>query len=193
MKLIDACSLGENCDQPRQHIEKQRHYFANKDPSSQSFGFTSSHGWMLELDYKESWALKNWCFWIVVLEKTVESPFDCKEIQPVHPKGNKSWVSIGRIDVEAENSIILATWFEELTHLERPWCWKRLKVGGDGDNRDWDDWLASPTQWTWVWVNSGSWWWTGRPAVLHPWDCKESDTIEWLNLTDIKGNWVCLT
>ena len=81
-------------DQPRQHIEKQRHYFANKGLSSQGYGFSSSHVWMWELNYKESWALKNWCFWSVVLEKTLESPLDCKEIQPVHPKGGHSWVFI---------------------------------------------------------------------------------------------------
>ena len=74
-------------DQPRQHIKKQRHNFANKDPSNQSYGFSNSHVWMWELDYKESWVLKSWCFWTVVLEKTLESPLDCKEIQPVHPKG----------------------------------------------------------------------------------------------------------
>ena len=84
----------------------QRHYFANKGPSSQGCGFSSSHVWMWELDYKESWALKNWCFWTVVLEKTLESPLDCKEIQPVHPKGNQSWIFIGRTDVEAETPIL---------------------------------------------------------------------------------------
>ena len=89
-------------DQPRQHIKKQRHYFANKGLSSQSYGFSSSHVWMWELDYKESQAPKNWCLWTVVLEKTLESPLDCKETQPVHPKGNQSWVFIGRTDVEAE-------------------------------------------------------------------------------------------
>ena len=88
-------------DQPRQHIKKQRHYFANKGPSSQGYGFSSSHIWMWELDYKESWALKNWYFWTVMLEKILESPLDCKEIQPVHPKGNQSWIFIGRTDAEA--------------------------------------------------------------------------------------------
>ena len=87
MKLKDACSLEESYDQPRQHIKKQRHYFANKGPPSQGYGFSSSHVWMWELDYKESWAPKNWYFWIVVLKKTLESPFDCKKIQSVHPKG----------------------------------------------------------------------------------------------------------
>ena len=93
-------------DQPKQHIKKKRHYFANKGPSSQSYSFSNSHIWMWVVDYKESWALKNWCFWTVVLEKTLESPLDCKEIQPFHPKGNKSWIFIGRIDVEAETPIL---------------------------------------------------------------------------------------
>ena len=93
-------------NQPRQHIKKQTHYFANKDPSSLSCGFSSSHVWMWEFDYKESWALKNWCFWTVVLEKTLESPLDCKEIQPVHPKGDQSWVFIGRTAAEAETPIL---------------------------------------------------------------------------------------
>ena len=113
---------------PRQHIIKQRHYSANKGPSSQSYCVFSSHIWMWELEYKENWALQNW-YW--------------------------SW-----------NANTLATWCEELTHLKRPWCWERLKAGGGGDEREWDGWMASPTRWTWVWVNSGSWWWTGKPAVL---------------------------
>ena len=93
-------------NQPRQHIKKQRHYFTNKDPWSQSYGFPSSHVWMWELDYKESWELKSWCFWTVVLEKTLESPLDCKEIQPIHPKGSQSWLFTGRTDVEAETPIL---------------------------------------------------------------------------------------
>ena len=88
------------------HIKKQRHYFTNKGQSSQSYGFSRSHVWTWELDHKESWAPKNWCFWTVVLEKTLESPLDSKEIQPVHPKGNQSWVFIGRTDVEAEIPIL---------------------------------------------------------------------------------------
>ena len=87
-------------------IKKQRHYFANKGPYSQSYGFSSSHIWMWELDYEESWVPKNWCFWTVVLEKTLESPLDCKEIQPVHPKGDQSWVFLGMTDVEAETPIL---------------------------------------------------------------------------------------
>ena len=114
---------------------------------------------------KKTWVLKNWCFWTMVLEKTLQSPLDCKEIQPVHPKGNQSWIFIGRTDAKDETNI-LATWCEELTHLKRPWCWERLKAGGEGDDRGWDDWMASPTRWTWVWVSSGSWWWTEKPGVL---------------------------
>ena len=96
----------KNYNQPRQHIKKQRHYFTNKGPSSQSYGFSSSHVWMWELHYKESWVLKNWCFWIVVLEKTPKSHLDCKEIQPVHYKGNQSLIFIGRTGVEAESPIL---------------------------------------------------------------------------------------
>ena len=130
--------------------------------------FTSlkvSHVWMWELDYKESWA-QNWCFWTVVLEKTLESPSDCKEIQPVHSKGNQSWILIGRIDVEAETPILWPPDAKSWLIGKRPWCWERLRAGGEGDDRGWDGWMASPTQWTRVWVNSGSSWWTGRSGVL---------------------------
>jgi len=95
-------------DQPRQHIKKQRHYFTNKGLSSQNYAFSSSHVWMWELHYKGSWTLKNWCFWTVVLEKTLENPLDCKEIQPVPPKGNLSWINIGRTDAAAETPILWA-------------------------------------------------------------------------------------
>ena len=109
--------------QPRQHIKKQIQYFVNKGPSSQSNIFSSSHVWMWELDYKESWAPKNWCFWTVVLEKTLESPLDCKEIQPVHPKGDQSWGSLEGLMLKLKLQY-LATWCEELTHWKRPWCWE---------------------------------------------------------------------
>ena len=106
MKLKDTCSLEEKLWPTRQHIKKQKHHFVNKGPSSQGYGFSSGHVWMWELDYKESWAPKNWCFWTVMLEKTLESPLDCKEILPVHPKGNQFWIFIGRTDAEAEASIL---------------------------------------------------------------------------------------
>ena len=102
-----------------------------------------------ELDYKESWALKNWCFWTVVLEKTL----DRKEIKPVNTKGDQSWIFTGRTD--AEVPIFLATWCNKLTHWKRPWFWERLRAGGEGDDRGWDGWMASATQWTRFWTNSG--------------------------------------
>ena len=108
----------ESYDQPRQDIKKQRHYFANKGLSSQSYDVSNSQVWMWELDYEESWVPKNWCFWTVGLEKTLESPLDCKEVQSVHPKGDQSWI-IGRTEAEAEIQT-LATWCDELTHLKRP-------------------------------------------------------------------------
>ena len=152
----------ESYDQSRQHIKKQRHYFANKCPSSQSYGFSTSHVWMWELDYKENRALKNWCFWTVVLEKTLESPLDCKEIQPVHPKRNQSWIFIGRTDVEAEMPIL---WAPDV----KSWLiWKDSDAGKDQrqENKGTTEVDPSPTWWTWVWVDSRSWWWTGNPGVL---------------------------
>ena len=101
----------------------------------------------------------------MVLKKILESPLDCREIQPVHPKGDQSWVH-WKDWCWSWNSNTLATWYEELTHLKRHWCWERLKAGGEGDNRGRNGWMASLTQWTWVWVSSGGWWWTGRPGML---------------------------
>ena len=119
----------------------------------------------VRVDYKESWDLKNWCFWTMVLEKTLECPLDCKEMQPFHPKGNQSWMSLEGL-VWSWNSNTLATSCKELTYWKRPWCWERSKAGGEGDDRGWEGWMASPTWWTWVWVRSRSWWWTGRPSIL---------------------------
>ena len=117
--------------------------------------FSRGHVWMWELDCEESWVPKNWCFWTVVLDKTLESPLDCKEIQPVHSKGDQSWVFIGRTDAKAETPI---SW---------PPHGESWLIGKDSDaGRNWDGWMASPTWWTWVWMNSGSWWWTGRLGVL---------------------------
>ena len=113
---------------------------------------------MWEFDYEESWALKNWCLWTVVLEKTLESPLDCKEIQPVHAEGDQPWDFFGRNDAKAETPVLWPP--------QRLWCWEELGAGGEGDDRGWDGWMASLTQWMWVWVNSGSWWWTGRPGML---------------------------
>ena len=119
---------------------------------------------MWELDYKESRAPKNCCFWTMVLEKTLQSPLKCKEMKPVNSKGNQSWIFIGRC--WSWNSNNLATWFKELTHWKRPWCWERLKGGGEGDDRGWVGWMASLTLWTRVRANSRSWWWIGKPGML---------------------------
>ena len=172
-------------EQPRQHIKKQRHYFANKDLSSQSYGFSSSHVWMWELDYKETTELKNWCFWTVVL-KTLESPLDCKETQPVHPKGDQSWVFIGRTDAEAETLIF---WPPDA---------KSWLFGKDTDAwKDWGQEEKGMTEDKMVgWhhgLNGHGFGWTlgvgdGQGGLVHygSWRRKESDTTERLNWTETK-------
>ena len=141
---------------------------------------------------------KELCFWTVVLEKTwtvdlentLESPLDFKEIKQVNPRGNQSWLFIGRTDVEAETPILLATWCKELTHWKSPWCWETLKAGGEGHDRGWDGLMASLTLWTWIWASFGSSWWTGRPGLLHSMRLQRLDTTEQLNwLTQIYWSW----
>ena len=158
----------------------QRHYFANKGRSCQSYGFSSSQVWVWVLDYKESWAPKNWCFWIVVLEKTLGSPLDCKEVHPVHPEGNQSWIFIGRTDAKVETPILWPTDAKSWLIGKDPDAEGRRRV------RQKMRWLeALLTQWTWVWVDSGSWQWTRRPGMLQFWGFKESDMTEWLNWTEL--------
>ena len=137
----------ESYDQPRYYIQKQKHYFANKGPSSQGYGFSSSHVWMWELDYKESWAPKNWYFWNEVLEKTLESPLDCKEINQSILKETSPGCSFEGLMLKMKLQY-LATSCEELTYWKRPWCWEGLEAGGKGDYRGWDGWMASLTWWT---------------------------------------------
>ena len=136
------------------------HKVANKDPSSQGYGFSSGHVRMWELDCEESWAPKNRCFWTVVLEKTRESPLDCKEIQPVH----------SGISLEGMMLKLKLQYFGHLVgrvdSLEKTLMLGGIAAGWKGDNRAWDAWITSPTQWTWVWENSRWWWWTGRPGML---------------------------
>ena len=173
LELDISAPWKKSYDQPRQHVKKQRHFFDNKGPSSQKYVFFSSHIWMWELDYK----VPNWCFWTVVLEKTLECPLDCKEIKPVNPKGSQSWIFIGRIDAEAETPTIL--WPPDVKNwLKRPLWWERLKARGEGTTEDetvgWHHQLK-----TWVWASSGSWWWTGKPGVL-----QSTGSQSWTQLRD---------
>ena len=187
-KLKDTCSLEEKLCKHQWHIKKQRHHFADKGPSSQSYGFSSSHVQIWELDCKESWVLKNWCFWTVVFEKTLESPSECKEFKPVNPKGDQSWIFIGRMDIEAETPIL---WLPDT---------KNLLTRKDPDTgKDWRQEEKETSQdkiigWhhrqAWVWANSRNWWWTGKSGMLqsmglqriwHDW-ATELDRTEWSSL-----------
>ena len=159
-------------------------YFANKGPSSQSYDCSSSHVWMWELDYKESWVPKNWCFWTVVLEKILESSLDYKETQPVNPKGNQSWIFIGRTDAEAETPILWPLGVKNRL-TGRLWCWERLKAGGEGTTEDemvgWHHRRdGHEFEWT-PGVGDGH----GGLVCCSPWDHKESDRTEWLNWTEL--------
>ena len=181
----------ESCDQPRQYIEKQRHYFVNKGPSSQGYGFSSGHAWMWELDYKESWAMNNWCFWTVVLEKTLESPLDCKEIQPVHPKVDQSWVFIGRTDVEAETPVLWPPDGKCWLIWKEPNAGKGLGQEVKGTTEDeMFEWCHQ--------LNGHGFGWTpgvgdgqGGLACCGSWGCKELDMTERLNWTKLGYGAVC--
>ena len=153
-------------DQPRQHIKKQRHYFANKTHLVKAMFFSSSHVWTWELNYKESWVPKNWCFWTVGLEKILESPLDCKEVQPVHPKENQSWIFIGRTDAEAKTPILWPTDAKNWLIGKDPDAGKGWRQEEKGPREDemvgWHHLLNGYESW----VNSGSWSHTGRAGVL---------------------------
>ena len=168
-------------DQPRQYIKKQRHFFANKGLSSQSFGFSISHVWMWELDYKESWAPKNWCFWTAVLEKTLESPLDCKEIQPVHAKGDQFWIYIGRTDAEAETPILwppdVKNWLTGKDPDDGK-DWRQKEKGATEDKMvGWHHWLNRHEFEQVPGVGEGH----GRLVCCSLWGHKELDMTEQLN------------
>ena len=174
----------KSCDKLRQHIKKQTHYFANKSPSSQSYGFSSSHVWMWELEHKASQALKNWCFWTVVLEKTLESLLDCKEIKLVHPKGNPSWIFIERTDPEDETPIL---WPPDVKN----WLiWKDPDAGKEWRQEEkaedemvrWHHWLNGQESEQVLGVGDGQ----GSLAWCSPWDHKESDMSELKRLWTLK-------
>ena len=162
----------------------QRHYLANNGPSSQIYGFSSSHAWMWELDYKESWVPKNWCFWTVVLEKTLESPLDSKEIQPVYPKGNQLWIFIGRTDAEAETPILwppdAKNWLIGKDSVAGK-DWRREEEGMIEDEiLGWHHWLNGHESEQAPGVGDGQ----GSLVCCSPWDRKESDMTEQLNWTE---------
>ena len=152
---------------PRQHIKKPRHYFADRCLSSQSYGFSSSHVWMWELDHKEDWGPKNWCFWedFLVFEKTFENPLDWKEIKPVNPKGDQPSIFIRRTDAEAKSPVLWPPDVKSLLIRKDPDAGKDWRREEKGTIRQ-DNWIVSLTQWTWVWASSGRWWRTGKPGVL---------------------------
>ena len=154
----------------------QRHHFAKRGPYTQSYGFSSSDVWMWELDHKEGWASQDWCFQTVVVEKTFESPLDCKEIK--YHRGNQPWIFVGKTDAEAEAPILWPPDVKKLIHWKRPWCLERLKAKGEGVDRGWDSRMVSQTQWTGVWASSGSWRWTGKPGMLQS-----------LGLQRVRHNW----
>ena len=172
-------SWKKSYDQPRQHSKKQRHHFTNKGTYSQSYGFSSSYVWMWELNHKkaEHWridAFELWCCtrflripWTARSKQSI-----LKEISPEYSlEGCWSW-----------SSNTLTTWCEELAHWKRPWYWERSKAGGEGGDRGWDGWMASPTQWAWVLASSRSWWWTGKLGVLQS---MGSEQLNWLRGTKI--------
>ena len=174
----------ESYDKPRQYTKKQRQHFVNKGPHSQSYGFARSHVWMWELDHKEGWVPKNWCFWTLVLEKTLESPLNSKEIKQVNPKGNQPWIFIGRTDAEAEAPIV------------RPPDVKNWLTGKDPDDgKDWKQekgvtedemtgWHHRPTGHEFEQTPEGQ----GSLVCCNPWGRKESDTAEWLNNSRRQGS-----
>ena len=144
----------KNYDQPRQQIKKQKHYFADKGPSSQSYGFSSSHVWMWELDHKKlCWkidAFELWCW-----RRLLRVPWTARRSNQSILKEISPEYSLEGLMLKLKLSNTLATWCEELTHWKRSWCWESLKIGGEGDNRGWDGWMASLIWWTWVWASSG--------------------------------------
>ena len=184
MKFKNTCSV-EGKLWPTYHIKKQRHYFAGKGPSSQSYSFSSSHVRIWELDYKESWAPKNWCFWTVVLEKTLESPLDCKEIKTVNPKGNQPWIFIGRTDVEAETPIL---WPPDVKNwliwkdLDAGKDWRQEKGSTEDEMVEWHHWLDAHEFEQAPGMGDGQ----GSLTCCSPWICKESDMTEWLTWTEIQ-------
>ena len=146
------------------------------------YGFSSSHVWMWEFDCEESWAPKNWCFWTVVLARLLRVPWTARRssqsiLKEISPEYSLEGLML-KLKLQNFGDLM-----RRIDSLERPWCWGRLKVGGEGDHRGWDGWMASPTQWTWVWVSFGSWWWTGNTGVLQSMGSQSQTQL--INLTEL--------
>ena len=197
MKLKDTCSRKKSCDQPRQHIKKQRHHFAEIRLNSK-LRFFSSHVWMWELEHKEGWALKNWCFWTVVLEKSFVSPLGSRGIKLVNSKGNQSWIFIGRTDAKAEAPILWSPDAKNWLTGKDPDAGKDWRQKEKGTTEDgmvgWHHWLDGHEFEQALGVGDEQ----GGLACCSPWDRKESDMTEWLSWTELKAlcpfiNWRLLT
>ena len=186
---IERCLLlGRKFMTKLDSILKSGHYFANKDPSSQSYGFSSSHVWMRELDYKESWELNNWCYWTVVLERPLRVLWTVRSSNSP-PKGNQSSIFIGRTDVEAETPILWPPDAKNWLIGKEPdagWDWSE---GREGDKRRWGGRMASLIWWMWVWVSTRSWWWTEKPGMLQSMEVSKTQTwlSDWTELNHSNG------
>ena len=165
-------------------------YFTNKGPSSQSYGFCSSHVWMWKLNYKETWVPKSWCFWTVVLEETLKSPWSARRSNQSVLKRISPEYSLEGLMLKLETPTLWPL-DEELTHWKRPWFWERLKLGGEGDDRRWDGWMASSTQWTWVWVGSRSWRWTEKPGMLKSMGSQSRTWLSWTSSVGVLSSYPC--
>ena len=181
MKLKDACFLDEKLWQTRQHIKKQRCHFADKGPYGQDCGFSSSHVQMWELDHKEGWVPKNWCFWTVILERPLESPLESKEIKPGNPKGNQPWIFTGRTDDEAEAPILWPAGAKSWLIGKDPDAGKDWRQEENGVTEDemvgWHHWLSGHELEQTLEDGEGQ----GSLTCCSPWGRKESDTNQWVN------------
>ena len=171
--------------QPRQHIKKKRHYFANKCPSSQNYGFSSSHVWMWELDHKKAECLRIDAFEMWCWRRLLRVPWTARRTNQSILKEISPGCSLEGLMLKLKLSC------EELTHWKRLWCWERLKAGGAGDDRGWDGWMTSPTQWAWVWYTLGVGDAQGSLECCSPWGHKELDTTDWTELNWSLWNLVC--
>ena len=170
----------KSCDQPRQHIEKQRHYFANKGLSSQSYGFSSGHVWMWELDYKESWVPKNWCFWTMVWIRLLRVPWTARRSNQSILKEISPGCSLEGLTLKLKLQYF-GHLMRRIDFLEETLMVGKIKGRRRRGSQGMRWWLASMTRWTWVWANSVNWWWTGSLVCCSPWGQKELDMTEQLN------------